>query len=300
MENQKKLFIVIDGNAILHRAYHALPPLTTKRGELVSAIYGFLLVLFKALKELQPDYVVATFDLPGPTFRHIQFKEYKATRVRAPEEFYSQIPKLKEILQSFNIPIFEKEGYEADDLIGTIANLVSEKKILPKIETIILSGDLDVFQLINTETKVHFLRKGIKDTVLCGQKEVEKRYQGLKPNQLTDYKALRGDSSDNIPGVPGIGEKTAISLIGEFGSLEHLYEELERGVERTKKIRNRIRETLLCSKEQAFLSKTLATIQKNVLIDFNLEKCQWGRYNKVKTAQLLNNLEFQSLIKKLP
>ena len=132
MENQKKLFIVIDGNAILHRAYHALPPLTTKRGELVSAIYGFLLVLFKALKELQPDYVVATFDLPGPTFRHIQFKEYKATRVRAPEEFYSQIPKLKEILQSFNIPIFEKEGYEADDLIEPLPTLSLKKRFYQK------------------------------------------------------------------------------------------------------------------------------------------------------------------------
>src|SRR4030042_3767547 len=226
MEIPKKRFIIIDGNAILHRAYHALPPLTTKGGELVSAIYGFLLVLFKTLKELHPDYIAATFDLPGPTFRHKQFKEYKATRIRAPEEFYSQIPKLKEILQSFNIPIFEKEGYEADDLIGTIADLISKKEILPKIETVILSGDLDVFQLINTDTKVNFLRKGIKDIVLYGQKEAEEKYQGLKPNQLIDYKALRGDSSDNIPGVPGIGEKIATSLIQDFGNLENLYKEL--------------------------------------------------------------------------
>lgn len=300
MEDKKKRFIIIDGNAILHRAYHALPPLTTKKGELVSAVYGFLLVFLKALKELQPDYIAATFDLPGPTFRHKKFEAYKATRPKTPEELCLQIPKIKEILKSFNVSIFEREGYEADDLIGTIANLVPQKQILPKIETIILSGDLDILQLINSQTKVYFLKRGVKDTVLYDEEAAEERYQGLRPNQLPDYKALKGDPSDNIPGVPGVGEKTAIKLVKEFGNLENLYKELKEETEKTKKMKGKLKETLLRSEEQAFFSKMLATIQKNVPINFNLGRCQWGGYNKAKTIQLLKSLEFQSLITRLP
>ncbi|HDZ54235.1 MAG TPA: hypothetical protein ENI19_00905 [Candidatus Nealsonbacteria bacterium] len=299
MKDEKR-FIIIDGHAILHRAYHALPPLTTKKGELVSAVYGFLLVFFKAIKELQPDYIVATFDLPGPTFRHKKFEAYKATRPKTPEEFYLQIPRIKEILKSFNVAIFEKEGYEADDLIGTIARLIPKKQALPKINTIILSGDLDVLQLINPQTKVWFLRKGVKDIVLYDEGAVGTRYQGLRPDQLSDYKALRGDPSDNIPGAPGIGEKTAIELLTKFGTIESLYKELELKTEKAKKLKVRIREILIQSKEQVFLSKMLATIDRNVEIDFNLEKYIWSKYDKEKTSQLLKNLEFFSLVSRLP
>jgi len=297
---EKKRLIVIDSNSIVHRAYHALPPLTTKKGELVNAIYGFLLVFFKAVRELQPDYVAACFDYPAPTFRHKKYKEYKAKRPPAPKELYDQIPKVKEILNAFSVPIFEKEGFEADDIIGTITNLAPKKQILPEIETIILSGDLDMLQLINSKTKVYSLRKGVKGVILYDQKLLDEKYQGLKPEQLLDLRALKGDPSDNIPGVPGIGEKIAITLLKEFGGIENLYQELERKTEKSQKIKKRLREILIQNKEEAFFSKRLATIKKNVPIEFNFEKCKWGKYKKEKVLQILKKLSFQSLIDRLP
>lgn len=300
MTEEKKRLIVIDGNAVIHRAFHALPPLTTKKGELVNAIYGFLLVFFKAIKEFQPDFVAATFDFPGPTFRHKKYKLYKATREKAPEELYQQIPKIKEILESFNVQIFEKQGFEADDLIGTISKSAPKKQILPEIETIILTGDLDALQLVDKNTKVYTLRKGLKDTVLYDKEKVKERYGGLFPEQLTDFKALRGDPSDNIPGVLGIGEKTAITLIKEFGSLENLYEELKKNSEKAKEIKESLRKKLLDYKDQAFISKMLVEINQNVPIEFNLEKCRWGKYDKEKVTQLFKGYEFQTLISRLP
>lgn len=298
-ENKKRL-IVIDSNAVIHRAFHALPPLTTKKGELVNAIYGFLLVFFKAIKEFQPDFVAATFDFPGPTFRHQKYKPYKATREKAPEELYQQIPKVKEILESFNVQIFEKQGYEADDLIGTISKSAPKKQVFPEIETIILTGDLDALQLVDKNTKVYTLRKGVKDTVLYDKEKVKEKYEGLTPEQLIDFKALRGDPSDNIPGVFGVGEKTAIELIKKFGTLENLYEELEENSQKAKEIKQSLRKKLLDYKEQAFVSKMLAEIKLDVPIDFNLEKCHWGKYDKGKVAQIFNDYEFQSLINRLP
>jgi len=295
----KKRLIIIDSNSIIHRAFHALPPLTTKKGELVNAIYGFLLVFFKAIREFQPDFIAATFDFPAPTFRHKKYKEYKITRPPAPEELYQQIPKVKEVLEAFNVPIFEKEGFEADDLIGTIAKLAPKKQVLPEIETIILSGDLDTLQLVNPQTKVYILRKGVKDIVLYDKTEVEKKYE-LLPSQLLDFKALRGDPSDNIPGITGIGEKTARDLLLKFGNLENLYKELEELSDKAKKLKPKLREMLLKYKEQAFFSKELAEIKTNVPIDFNLKKCQWREYDKEKITKILSSLEFQSLIKRLP
>ena len=249
MVNEKKKLIIIDSNSIIHRAYHALPPLTTKKEELVNAVYGFLLVFFKAIREFQPDFIAATFDFPAPTFRHKKYKEYKAKRPPAPEELYQQIPKVKEVLEAFNVPIFEKEGFEADDIIGTIAHLAPKRQIIPEVETIILSGDLDVLQLINPKTKIYSLRKGVKDIVLYDENLVKEKFQGLTPQQLLDFKALKGDPSDNIPGVTGIGEKTAIELIKEFGSLENLYQNLE-------KLKPKLKESLLLQKEQAFLVRS--------------------------------------------
>jgi len=292
MESLKKRLLIIDANSVIHRAYHALPRLTTEKGELVNAIYGFLLVFFKAIKEFQPDYIVATFDFPAPTFRHKKFKEYKITRPPAPEELYQQIPKVKEVLKSFDVPVFEKEGFEADDLIGTIAHLSPKRQVVPEIETIILTGDLDTLQLVDWKTKVYTLSRGVKEAVLYDVGKVQQRY-GISSKQLTDFKALKGDSSDNIPGVPGIGEKTAIELIKEFGSLENLYQNLA-------KLKPKLKESLLLQKEQAFLSKELAEIKTNVPIDFNLKKCQWREYDKEKIIQILKELEFESLIKKLP
>ena len=300
MTEEKKRLIIIDSNAVIHRAYHALPPLTTKKGELVNAIYGFLLVFLKAIKEFKPDFVAATFDFPAPTFRHQKYKLYKATREKAPEELYQQIPKVKEVLKSFNVQIFEKEKYEADDLIGTISKRAPKKQILPEIETIILTGDLDALQLVDKNTKVYALRKGVKDAVLYDEEKVKERYQGLTPEQLTDFKALRGDPSDNIPGVLGVGEKTAIYLIKKFGSLENLYQELKKNTEESKEIKQSLRKKLLDYKEQAYLSKMLSEIKNDVPIEFDLKKCSWGRYDKEKIIQIFKKYEFQTLISRLP
>jgi len=295
----KKLLIVIDCNALIHRAYHALPPLTTKKGELVNAIYGFLLVFFKALKEFQPDFVAATFDFPAPSFRHQKYKLYKAHREKAPEELYQQIPKVKEVLKSFNVQIFEKEKYEADDLIGTISKTAPKKQIFPKLETIILTGDLDALQLVDENTKVYTLKKGVKDTILYDREAVKERYGGLTPEQLSDFKALRGDPSDNIPGVFGVGEKTAIALIKEFGSLENLYQEIKENSEKAKKIKQSLKKKLLDYKEQAFVSKMLAEIKSDVQINFDLQRCRWGKYDKEKVIKIFKEYEFQTLIGRL-
>ena len=319
-----KKLLIIDSNSLIHRAYHALPPLKTKKGELVNAVYGFLLVFFKALKEFKPDFIAATFDFPAPTFRHKEFKEYKAKRPPTPQELYQQIKKVKEVLRVFNVPIFEKQGFEADDLIGTISRQVSKRsrtrakhgtglipyrneisgtgQPYPEIETIILSGDLDNLQLVNENTKVYTLGRGIKDAILYGIKKVEERYQGLRPSQLNDFKALRGDPSDNIPGVTGIGEKTAIKLIKEFGTLENLYSALnQRPLPKAVliSVNQRVRALLEQYKKQAFISKSLVQMQCNVPVDFRLKDCQFGELDREKIIEIFKELEFYTLIKRL-
>lgn len=296
----KKRLIIIDSNSIIHRAYHALPPLSTKKGEIINAVYGFVLVFLKLIREFQPDYIVAAFDLPGPTFRHEKFKEYKAKRPPTPEGICQQLPKVREILKVFSVPIFEKEGFEADDIIGTISHSVSKEKELKEIETIILSGDLDSLQMVNPQTKVYVLRKGVKDIVLYDENLVKEKYQGLTPKQIVDFKALKGDPSDNILGVPGIGEKTAIELLLKFGDLGNLYKEIEENSEKARILRPSLKEILIKYKDQAFLSKELAQIERSVPIDFDLKKCQWKKYNKRKVIQIFENLEFKTLIGRLP
>ncbi|MDO8663366.1 MAG: 5'-3' exonuclease H3TH domain-containing protein [Candidatus Wildermuthbacteria bacterium] len=294
---EKKRLIVIDSNAIIHRAYHALPPLTTKKGEAVGAVYGFLLVLFKAIREFCPDYIAAAFDVQGITFRHKKFDGYKAKRPKAPEELYSQIPKIKEILGVFGIPVFEKAGFEADDVIGTICELASREG---EKEIIIISGDLDVLQLVGPSVKAYLLRRGVKDAVLYDERLVWERYQGLTPRQLVDFKALRGDPSDNIVGVKGIGEKTATDLLLKFGSLENLYRKLEGESKNNQDVRIKIREILLEQKEGAFLSRFLAQIEKNVPLDFYMEECRRKGFDKKKAISLLEEFDFHSLITRLP
>jgi len=289
----KKRFVVIDANALIHRAYHALPRLTTRKGELVNAVYGFLLVFLKAIREFEPDYIAACFDLPGPTFRHKEFAEYKATRPKAPDELYEQIPRIKEILKTFSVPVFEKEGFEADDLIGTI----SKNPEVEKIDTIVLSGDLDTLQIVDENTKVYTLKRGVKDTILYDEEKVRDRYQ-ISPTQLPDFKALVGDPSDNIPGVPGIGPKTASRLLKKFGNLENLYSALISGRE-ISALNQRLRVKLEECKEQAFFSKMLAKLRYDVPIDFDLEKCAFGKYNKEKVVEIFKKLEFYTLIKRL-
>ena len=330
MEDKKKHLLIIDANSVIHRAYHALPLLTTKKGELVNAVYGFLLVFFKAIKDFQPDYIVACFDFPGPTFRHKKYKEYKAKRPPTPKDLVSQIPKVKEILNAFSVPVFEKEGFEADDVIGTLVsqaakfsifsstkNLVRDSK-KESLETIIITGDRDAFQLVDKNTEVYLLRKGVKDVVLYDENLVKEKFQGLTPEQLLEFKALKGDPSDNIPGVPGIGEKTAIQLIKQFGTLENLYKAVNQrpphqiiggGPINARlpapessdggQVNQRLRAKLEEYKEQAFLCKGLVEIKKNIPLDFNLKECQWGKYREEKVVEVLKGFGFESLIKKL-
>lgn len=286
----KKTLVLIDGNAIIHRAYHALPPLTSSKGELVNAVYGFASTLLSVIQKFKPDYIVATFDLAGPTFRHQEFKEYKATRVKGDEELYQQIPRVKEMVRAFNIPIFEKEGFEADDLIGTISKQASS---FPKLESIIVTGDLDTLQLIRDEkTQVYTMRRGLTDSVLYDEQGVWERY-GLKPEQLKDFKGLRGDASDNIPGVKGIGEKTAIELLKKYDSMENVYKNIS-------KLNGSVREKLERDKMNAIMSKKLGTIDTNVPVKFNLEESETHSFNREKVVELFKELGFFSLIKRIP
>ncbi len=289
----KKILLVIDSNSVIYRAYHALPPLTTNSGENMGAVYGFLLALFKAIKEFQPDFIAACFDVKGATFRHEKYKEYKAKRPPAPADLISQMSKIKEVLGFFNIPIFEKQGFEADDLIGTIARLAAKNKAADELGIIILSGDNDTLQLIDEKTKVFNLRKGVKETLLYDENMVKEKYQGLAPKQLLDYRALKGDPSDNIPGVPGIGEKTAIELVKEYGTLENIYDNLAL-------IKGKVREKLSRYEKEAFFSRDLSEIRTDVSIGFNLEGCRWANYDKEKAGKMLEQFEFQSLINRLP
>ena len=297
MENSKKL-IIIDSNSVLHRAFHALPPLINKKGEQTGAIYGFLLTFFKAIKELKPYFIAACFDTPGPTFRHKKFKAYKANRPKMPEELAKQFFKIKEVLKAFNVSIFEKQGFEGDDLIATINKLAGKKQIYPNLEIYILSGDSDIFQLISNNTKVYTLQKGIKKTIIYDRKEILSRFE-IKPSQVVDFKALCGDPSDNIPGVTGIGKKTAVKLLSKFGNLENIYKEIEKKSQKTKNLNQRLQELLLKYKEQAFFSKYLASVRDNVPIDFKLETLQWENFDRKKVFEIFKDYGFHSLIKRL-
>jgi DNA polymerase-1 len=290
MSKTSRKLILIDSNALIHRAYHAIPPLTTKKGELVNAVYGYTSVLLNVLARFKPEYIVATFDLKKPTFRHKEFKDYKATRVKAPDDLYAQIPRVKELVKAFNIPIAEKEGYEADDLLATFVR--KTEKLHPDVEVIVVTGDLDTLQLVNDKTKVFALRRGMSDSVLYDEKAIFKRY-GLKPDQMNDYKGLRGDPSDNLPGVKGVGEKTAAQLLQKYGTLENIYKNIS-------EIKEGIRKKLEKDKVQAYFSKKLATLVDNVPVNFDLEKARTEDFSRVKVINLFRDLEFFSLLRRLP
>ncbi|MEA1937278.1 MAG: DNA polymerase I [Patescibacteria group bacterium] len=296
---QTKKLILVDANALMHRAYHALPPLVTKKGENVNAVYGFTSVLLKVVKDLRPDYIICAFDVAGGTFRDKIYDDYKAGRAKPDQEFYDQIPKIKEVVEALNIPIIERKGFEADDVIGTLAEQANGKLRIVncKLQTIIVTGDMDALQLVDKNTEVYTLRKGIKDTVIYDEKAVEERY-GLKPEQIIDFKGLRGDPSDNIPGVKGIGEKGASELLQNFGSIKKLYEAIEKN-KTGDLIKPRTKEKLIAEKSQALMSKELATIKRDMDIKLDLEKCVWGDYNKERLNGLFRELEFYSLISRV-
>ncbi len=294
MAKAQKL-VIFDGNALLHRAYHALPPLTTSDGKLVNAAYGFTTIFLKVLKELKPVYVAVTFDRPEPTFRHEVFADYKAQREKKPQELYDQIDIIKDIVKAFGVPIFETKGYEADDIIGTITQQTSKLGI----ESLVVTGDLDALQLVDDYTSVYTLRKGLADTVTYNPAAVYERY-GLKPEQLVEYRALKGDPSDNIPGVKGIGEKTAAELIKKFHSIDGLYTSLKKNDTQAKKLPPRLRELLLASEKEAGLARKLSVIVRNVPIKFSPQDCRLKDFDLPRIAELFHALEFKSLLGRLP
>ncbi|OGY30979.1 MAG: hypothetical protein A3A61_01910 [Candidatus Woykebacteria bacterium RIFCSPLOWO2_01_FULL_43_14] len=282
--------VLIDGHAILHRAYHALPPLTTQKGEMVNAVYGFSMILLRVLSEIKPDWVIGTFDKAAPTFRHTEYTAYKAHRVAAPDDLHAQLPRIQEVLNALSIPFYELDGYEADDLIGTLALQASES---PKVdEVVIVTGDMDSLQLVTSKVKVYTARKGITDTVMFDETAVKERYS-LTPAQIPDYKGLAGDASDNIPGVAGIGQVTAKKLLNEYGSVEGVYQNLDKQPER-------LRNILSVGSEQAVMSKKLATIDTHAPIKIDLEACVLKHYDKNAAVGLFQELQFKSLIPKLP
>lgn len=289
-----KRLVLLDSHAILHRAYHALPDFASAKGEPTGALYGLTTMLIKIIDELEPDYIVACYDLPGPTYRHQAYKEYKAGRAKAEDDLVAQMKRSRDIFKAFNIPIYDKPGFEADDMLGTI---VEKMKDNPEVDIVIASGDMDTLQLVKgKKVQVYTLKKGIKDTVIYDEKGVEERF-GFGPILLPDYKGLRGDPSDNIIGIKGIGEKTATILITTFGTIENIYKELDKSDAKFKKagITDRIINLLKEGKEEAEFSKMLATIRPDAPIDFVLPKNFKENIDFGKISALFGELDFRTL-----
>ena len=299
LENKTKKLVLLDSHAILHRAYHALPDFISAKGEPTGALYGLTTMLIKIIDDLQPDYIVACYDLPGPTFRNDVYKDYKAGRKKAEDDLVAQMKRSRDIFKSFNIPIYDKAGFEADDMLGTIVEKMKDNK---GIDIVVASGDMDTLQLVKgKKVQVYTLKKGIKDTIIYDEKGVEERF-GFGPLLLPDYKGLRGDPSDNIIGISGIGEKTATTLITTFGTIENIYKEIEAGNDNKFKkagITDRILTLLKEGKEEAEFSKMLATIRHDAPIDFTLPDNFKDNIDFDKINKLFNELDFRTLLNRL-
>jgi DNA polymerase I len=294
-----KRLVLIDGNSLLHRAYHGYPLLRTGDGELVNAVFGFTAMLLKVLGQLQPTHVAVAWDVKGKTFRHKMYKEYKAGRAKTDQELLDQVDRTKEVVMNLNIPQFGVEGYEADDIIGTLAEQALEKeKTEDTKEVVIVTGDRDALQLVKGESvKVHMPsrgRGGNGGSQLFDEVAVESKY-GLSPKQLVDLKGLMGDSSDNIKGVKGIGQVIGTRLIKQGETLEGVYENLD-----NLDVSDRVKSLLRKEKEEAFRSKSLGTIECAMPIDLEWDRCELHDYDRKKIEKLFLKLEFRSLLGKLP
>jgi DNA polymerase-1 len=288
-QSKRKVLMIIDGNAMIHRAFHAIPEeLTTKSGEPVNATYGFTTMLLKAIGDIQPDYIAMTFDRPSPTFRHLQYVQYKAHRPTLPDNMRPQFSRIRQVVQAFGIPIYEKDGFEADDAIGTL----SVQAVQQGIDTVIVTGDMDTLQLVNEHVMVMAAKRGITDVTEYDIPAVEARY-GLPPKKLPDFKGLVGDKSDNIPGVPGIGEKTATKLINQYGDLEGILAHVD---ELTPKEQRLLHDMA----DQARESKFLATIVLDVPVQLDLEACRKGQIHRDDLLAIFRELEFRTLVDKIP
>ncbi len=270
----KKRLVLLDAHAIIHRAYHALPDFTGPGGQPTGALYGLSSMLLKIATDLHPDYIVACYDLPKPTVRHEAYAEYKGTRGKSDDALVTQLQSSRQVFKAFSIPIYEREGFEADDVLGTICKELADDK---DIEIIIASGDMDTMQLIDQgRVSVYTLKKGLNDTILYDEHAVRERY-GFPPELIADYKGLRGDPSDNIKGVPGVGEKTATELIQKFGSVEDIYKTIKKNEAALLEagVKPRIIGLLKEHEEDALFSKMMATIRTDAPIAFRIPKDTW-------------------------
>ena len=316
--------VLIDGHAILHRAFHAYPPLTNSKGELTGAVYGFTSILLAILKKLRPEYAVVAFDKKAPTFRHKKFKNYKIHRKPMDDDLIKQILPVHKVVEDLNIPIFEVDGYEADDVIGTLARQAVQKtrntqrirksenlkirksdlsdnlkirhtelsEFSESLEVIIVTGDQDAMQLVGDNVKVFMPARGKQAEKIYDEKAVLEKYR-LKPLQIVDFKALAGDSSDDIPGVSGIGPKTATNLLNKYNTFEKIYASLD-------ELPVKIAEKLKRDEKQALLSQELARIDTESPVKLDLRACRLTDYDRGKVIKLFEELEFKSLIEKLP
>ncbi len=284
-----KKFVIIDGNAIVHRSYHALPKtLHAPSGQMTNAVHGFTSILLGILEKEKPEYLAVAFDMKGPTFRHEAFGEYKATRKKTEDDLVSQFPVVRSVLEALNVPIFEKAGLEADDYLGIVAQKLEDGP--DDVRTVIVTGDQDALQLVRGNTVVVTPIKGYTEVKVYDRIAVKSKV-GVWPEQVTDYKGLRGDSSDNIPGVPGIGEKTAVALLEKFDSLEAIYERLDE-VEPA-----RIQGLLRDHEEDARMSKSVATIlTEDGDLDFDLRKCEMHDLDIERVRGLFEELAFRTHI----
>lgn len=295
MNTSKKKLVVIDGNAIMHRAYHALPPLTNPQGEVVNAVYGFFSMLLNLIVDQKPDYLAVCFDRGKPTFRQELYVGYHAHRPALANDFIPQFSMVENMLRSMQVQIFGIEGYEADDLIGTIATKISNNQYPmtnnEKVETIVVTGDRDLLQLVDEHTKVLMLITGLTKTALFDERAVEEKY-GVTPKQFIDYKALIGDASDGYPGVSGIGPKTAATLLQKYKTFENLYEHVGELSERQSG-------QLATDAEQAALAKKLATIVRDAPMQFDLKKCLTADFDIAGLQNEFIKLGSQTLQKRL-
>ena len=291
MFEEKPLLILMDGHALVHRAWHAIqqPLNVSATGEEVRAVYGFLNTFLRTLADWNPTHIAMTFDLPVPTFRHRRFEAYKAHRPPTPPELRSQFGRIRQLMDVFKIPIYESEGYEADDVLGTLGRQAADRQI----ETLILTGDTDTLQLVGPWVKV-LLSSSVQKRALYDEKAVRERYGGLEPEQLPDVKALEGDTSDNIPGVPGVGSKTAVRLITEHGSIEGAFEHIDEVTPQ------RVQQSLREHKDQTLLGKDLVTIVRDVPVELDLDRARFWKYDRSEVVEFVGELEFHSAVPRIP